>query len=64
MLKIIICLVLITSCGGAGLLKSQVFSQRVRELNDLRDMLRMLRTEISYMKDPLPLFQQEKRFAP
>jgi len=55
MYKIIICLILIAACGAAGALKSQTFSQRVKDLNHLRDMCRNLKTEISYMKDPLPL---------
>lgn len=55
MFKIILCIILILACGTAGILKSQVFSQRLKELNDLKDSFRMLRTEISYMKDPLPV---------
>lgn len=53
MFKAALCLIIILSCGTLGLLKSQAFSQRIRELQDLRSMVRQLNTEISYRKDPL-----------
>ena len=53
--KGILCLIIIICCGAMGLFKSQTYSRRVAELSDARDVLRMLRTEISYMKDPLPV---------
>lgn len=55
MFKGILCIIIIFSCGAMGLFKSQTYSQRARELSDIRDILRMLQTEISYMKDPLPI---------
>lgn len=55
MFKGILCLVIVAACGTLGMFKSQTYSQRVNELNHLRDMLHMLQTEISYMKDPLPI---------
>lgn len=55
MFKGILCIVIVAACGTLGIFKSQTYNQRVRELNDLRDMFRMLQTEISYMKDPLPV---------
>lgn len=55
MFKGLLCIVIVSACGALGIFKSQTYSQRVRELNDLRDMFRMLQTEISYMKDPLPV---------
>lgn len=55
MFKMILCIMLVTACGAAGILKAQSFSQRVTELADLRDTCRILKTEISYMKDPLPV---------
>ena len=55
MFKIILCLILICACGTAGILKAQQYSQRVRELNEFKDMCLNLKTEISYMKDPLPV---------
>ncbi len=58
MFKGILCAVIILSCGMLGIFKSQTYSQRVRELNDLREMIMMLQTEISYMKDPLPVIFQ------
>ena len=53
MFKAVLCLIIIMSSGALGLLKSQAFSQRIRELNDLRSMIRHLNTEINYRKDPL-----------
>ena len=53
MFKAVLCLIIILSCGTLGLLKSQAFSQRIKELNDLRSMVRQLNTEINYRKDPL-----------
>jgi stage III sporulation protein AB len=53
MFKAVLCLIIIISSGALGLLKSQAFSQRIRELNDLRSMVRQLNTEINYRKDPL-----------
>ena len=53
MFKAVLCMIIIMSSGSLGLLKSQAFSQRIRELNDLRSMVRQLNTEINYRKDPL-----------
>ena len=53
MFKALLCMIIIMSSGTLGLLKSQAFSQRIRELNDLRSMVRQLNTEINYRKDPL-----------
>ena len=53
MFKAVLCLIIIISSGALGLLKSQAFSQRIRELNDIRSMVRQLNTEINYRKDPL-----------
>ena len=53
MFKALLCLVIIISSGALGLLKSQAFSQRIKELNDIRLMVRQLNTEINYRKDPL-----------
>lgn len=54
MLKGILCLVVVFACGGLGLLKAQTFSARLEDLTDLKDMIRILQTEMSYRKDPLP----------
>ena len=54
MFKGFLCLIIIFSCGGLGILKSQVYSQRLEELRDLKEMIRILQTEMSYLKDPLP----------
>ena len=53
MVKSVLCIIIIFSCGTLGLLKSQAFSQRIKELNDIRSMIRQLNTEINYRKDPL-----------
>lgn len=53
MFKAVLCLIIIMSSGTLGLLKSQAFSQRIIELNDLRTMIHQLSIEISYRKDPL-----------
>lgn len=54
MFKGVLCLVIIFACGGLGLLKAQSYSQRLNELKDLKEMIQILRTEMSYLKDPLP----------
>lgn len=54
MLKGALCLVLIFACGSLGLLKAQTFSARLTDLLDLQDMIRILQTEMSYRRDPLP----------
>ncbi len=54
MFKWFLCLILILSCGSLGMMKAQSYSQRLTELSDLKDMIRMLRTEMQYRKDPLP----------
>jgi len=55
MFKAILCLIIIMSSGTMGLLKSQVYTQRIRELNDIRSMVRQLNAEINYRKDPLTI---------
>lgn len=54
MFKAFLCLVIILACGGLGIIKAQSYSQRLRELTDLSDMIQILKTEMSYRKDPLP----------
>ena len=54
MFKGILCLIIILSCGGLGLIKAQTYSLRLTDLQDLKDMIRILQTEIKYRKDPLP----------
>ena len=53
MFNALLCMIIIMSSGTLGLLKSQSYSQRIRELSELRSMVRQLNTEISYRKDPL-----------
>lgn len=55
MIKAVLCLIIICASGILGILKGQTYSQRVVELGELRDMFLELQTEISYMKDPLPV---------
>lgn len=55
MFKGVLCLVIIFACGSLGILKAQSYSQRLADLKDLKDMLKILQTEISYRKDPLPV---------
>lgn len=55
MYKAVLCLIIILSSGFLGLYKASLLSQRVKELQELREILMMLHTEISYMKDPLPV---------
>ena len=54
MLKGILCLIIVFACGGLGLIKAQTFSARLEDLADLKDMIHILQTEMSYRKDPLP----------
>lgn len=53
MFKSFTAVVLIICCGFMGLFKAQKYSRRVKDLSSMRDMLRILDTEISYRKDPL-----------
>lgn len=65
MFKGILVIILISSCGFIGISKSYSYSRRVAELSEIRDTLRILNTEISYRKDPLPAIfcriSEEKR---
>lgn len=54
MFKAILCLIIIFASGGLGILKAQSYRQRLDELTEFSDMMRMLQTEMSYRKDPLP----------
>lgn len=54
MFKVFLCLVIILACGGLGMIKAQTYNQRLRELTDFKDMIQILKTEMSYRKDPLP----------
>lgn len=54
MLKLILCIIIVASCGGLGILKSLSFSDRLNDLADLKHMIRILQTEMNYKKDPLP----------
>ena len=53
MFKALLCMIIIISSGALGLLKSQAFSQRIKELNEMRSIVRQLNAEINYRKDPL-----------
>lgn len=54
MFKGMLCLIVIFACGSLGILKAQTYSQRLEDLKDFKDMLKILQTEMSYRKDPLP----------
>lgn len=53
MFKGVLCAVIILACGGLGVFKAASFSERCRDLQDIKDMLQILETEITYRKDPL-----------
>lgn len=55
MYKLAISSALILACGILGLAKGHTYTQRFRELQEIKDILLMLRTEIHYRKDPLPV---------
>lgn len=55
MYKLVIGSVLILACGILGLVKGHTYTQRFRELQEIKDILLMLQTEIRYRKDPLPV---------
>lgn len=54
MFKGALCLMIIFACGSLGILKAQAYSQRLADLKDVKDMLKILQTEMSYLRDPLP----------
>ena len=58
MFKLFIAVILILSCGMMGLIKSHSYSKRIRQLNYIRDTLKILNSEISFRKDPLPVIFQ------
>jgi len=55
MFKLLAAVLLIICCGALGLIKAQSYSRRVKQLGSIRDSLKILNTEISYRKDPLPV---------
>lgn len=54
MIRMAALFLLAVCCAGLGFLKSQALSSRVRDLFQLRKILRLLRGEISYAATPLP----------
>lgn len=58
MFKLFVSLILILACGAMGLVKGQTYSQRLRELQQVKDMIQLLETEIQYRQDPLPVIFQ------
>lgn len=53
MFKAVLCIIIFLCSGGLGMLKAMTFSSRLQDLQDLKEMLQILETEISYRKDPL-----------
>lgn len=53
MFKALLCIIIILSSGMLGIIKSQSYNQRIKELSYLRSMIHQLNIEISYRKDPL-----------
>lgn len=58
MFKVFLLMAVIMSCGSIGLIKSSTYTSRVKELNQLRNILRILETEIYYKKEALPVIFQ------
>lgn len=59
MVKLIICLVIISGCGAAGFIKADEFKARSRELENILEVLKLLQIEINYRKEPLqPMFEK------
>ena len=54
MLKLCLCVLLLSFCGGAGWLKSREFSNRLSHLQDLIAALKTLQSEMTFRKDALP----------
>lgn len=53
MIKLTGCVLLFVSCSALGFLKSSSFKARSRELENILELIRLLRVEISYKKEPL-----------
>ena len=53
MLKLLGSVIIVASCGMAGLLKARVYIRRPSELRALRSALQILETEIAYAASPL-----------
>lgn len=58
MFKLFVSMILILACGALGLVKGQTYTQRLRELQQIKDMIQLLKTEIHYRQDPLPVIFQ------
>ncbi len=54
MFKGALLIIIIASAGTMGLIKSNSYGQRVRQLQQLQNLLKHIDTEISYRKDTLP----------
>ena len=53
MLKLLGSVIIIASCGMAGLLKARIYTRRPNELRCLQSALQILETEIAYAASPL-----------
>lgn len=53
-IKIIGCLMIISSCAGMGLYFSSELKNRIKDLKDLKKILYLLRGDIRYANTPLP----------
>lgn len=53
MLRIIVCILIVTSCTGMGFVKASSFSRRSTELENTLELIRLMDMEITYKRDSL-----------
>lgn len=59
MIKLIICIVIISGCSAAGFIKADEFKARTKELENILEVFKLLQIEINYRKEPLqPMFKK------
>lgn len=54
MFKLIVCAAIIAGCTTIGFTKASVYYDRVKQLQDMIDALKLLETDIRYRREPLP----------
>ncbi len=54
-MKLALCILILISCCGAGVVKALEFSYRHRQLREIHRSLKRLQTEIQYAKETLPV---------
>jgi len=54
-MKFALCILIVVSCFGAGMVKALEFSYRHRQLREIHRSFKRLQTEIQYVRETLPI---------